>query len=187
MLKNSQGNWWNKKLRPRRAPADHTIVPAPRPSATLIPSARERATAVRAVMRKLGPGLMTQQMNEADRCQRYDVRCHLRSSQKMRNSRAVSAMPTSLVQIPMLKPVNRSLRRDRRGRIALGGQGAARVVIARMTAIARTIRSQMRVYLVPCLPPGARSMSLGRALDREAEDICDRRHLSLETWEDWNP
>ena len=59
MAMNSMGSAWNTALRPRSAADDQMTVPAPSPSATLKPSMRDCATAVRAVMRKDGPGDMT--------------------------------------------------------------------------------------------------------------------------------
>ena len=56
MPMNSHRYWRKRKLSPRSAADDQTTVPAPRPRATGGPAARERATAVRAVIRKLGPG-----------------------------------------------------------------------------------------------------------------------------------
>src|SRR5262249_30944572 len=43
-------------------------------------------------------------------------------------------------------------------------------------------RRQMRAYLVsvPCLRPGARSMSLDRILKREPGEMCEPRHTSRE-------
>ena len=59
MAMNSTGTAWNTALRPRSAAADQITVPAPSPSATFTPSMRDCATAVRAVMRKDGPGEIT--------------------------------------------------------------------------------------------------------------------------------
>jgi hypothetical protein len=81
----------------------------------------------------------------------------------------------------MLRPVNRSPRRDRRSRIAFGVQGGR----PRRDCQDNPYRENHReakcelTWFHVCLLVGARCRAAG-ALDRGGEDICDRRHSLCE-------
>jgi hypothetical protein len=89
-----------------------------------------------------------------------------------------------LIRIPVLRPVDRCPRWDRRGRIVLrirrSRQRRDRYDGHRHSK--NNPEDKCERFPCPChgLPPGARSMSLCRNLRRKRKRICDRRHTFVE-------